>query len=60
MGITKDRAKKKPMRKRATKVSRTTARGQYVKLFDAKKFQGIIPAFAEITLEEMRSWRDDR
>jgi len=43
---------KKAVRKRPVPV--------LLKPFDAKKFLGMIPAFANITLEEMRSWRDDR
>lgn len=58
MGATKEKPKR--VRKRAVKVSRTKNRAAYVKLFDAKKFQGMIPAFAAITLEEMKAWRDDR
>ncbi len=58
MGATKE----KPMRvrKRAVKSARAKSRAEYVKLFDAKKFQGMIPSFAAITLEEMQAWRDDR
>lgn len=32
----------------------------YVKPYEAKKFAGTVPAFAHVTLEEMRTWRDDR
>ena len=45
-------ALKKTLRKRST-IGLTAA-------YDAKKFAGSVPAFANITLEEMKAWRDDR
>lgn len=60
MGATKEKGKRSPVRKRAAKVSRAKSQQHYVKLFDAKKFEGTVPAFANVTLEEMRAWRDDR
>ncbi|MGB3526283.1 MAG: hypothetical protein WBB32_10000 [Flavobacteriales bacterium] len=44
--------RKKAVRKRPAPV--------LIKLYDGKKFEGTVPSFANITLEEMRSWRDDR
>lgn len=35
-------------------------RESFAKPYDAKKFAGTVPAFAEITADEMKSWRDDR
>ena len=43
---------KKTLRKRSA--------GGLTKAYDAKKFAGSVPAFATITLEEMKAWRDDR
>jgi len=32
----------------------------YTKAYDAKKYGGSVPAFASVTAEEMKAWRDDR
>jgi len=32
----------------------------FAKPYDAKKYQGSVPAFASVVAEEMKSWRDDR
>jgi hypothetical protein len=56
MGKVIDKAKRTKPRK-AVRVKRTT---RLIKLYDAKKFEGTVPSFANVTLEEMRAWRDDR
>ena len=56
MGKALDKIKRtKP--KKAAPVKRST---RLIKLYDAKKFAGTVPSFANVTLEEMRKWRDDR
>lgn len=45
-------ALKKALRKRST--------NSLTKAYDAKKFAGSVPAFADITPEELKAWRDDR
>jgi len=42
------------------KVLRKRSNGSLSKPYDAKKYAGSVPAFANITLEEMKAWRDDR
>lgn len=32
----------------------------YAQPYDAEKFAGTVPAFADVTAEEMKTWRDDR
>lgn len=31
----------------------------FAKPYDAKKYQGSVPAFASVVAEEMKKWRDD-
>ncbi|HMN06687.1 MAG TPA: hypothetical protein PKD45_13280 [Flavobacteriales bacterium] len=44
----------------STRPTRQAKAEPYIQPYDAKKYAGTVPAFAEITLEEMRAWRDDR
>lgn len=56
MGKALDKIERTKPRK-AVHVKRST---RLIKLYDAKKFEGTVPSFANVTLEEMRDWRDDR
>jgi len=48
----------KPAARRKTTVRRK--RKSYSEPYDAKKYAGSVPAFAGITAEELKAWRDDR
>ncbi|MCB0772471.1 MAG: hypothetical protein KDB93_03765 [Flavobacteriales bacterium] len=55
------RRKRSTARKSApSRIARQATAEPYTQPYDAKKYAGTVPAFAEITLEEMRAWRDDR
>ena len=56
MGKTLDKSKKR----KAGKTPQVKRSSRLIKLYDAKKFEGTVPSFANVTLEEMRAWRDDR
>jgi len=58
MGTTK--VKTKRATKRAAKAVPNKRHSRMNKPYNAKQFEGTVPAFANVTMEEMRAWRDDR
>ena len=54
----KGKARLKPLATK--KVPRGKKDTGLVKPYDAKKYDGSVPAFASVVAEEMKSWRDDR
>lgn len=56
MGKELDKSKKR----KPGKTPRVKRSSRLIKLYDAKKFEGTVPSFANVSLEEMRAWRDDR
>jgi hypothetical protein len=57
----KTRARRKSAGAAATKrAARPKAQGAFAKPYDAKKYEGSVPAFASVVAEEMKKWRDDR
>ncbi len=55
------RRKRAAQRKKAPSHTARQAKVEpYTQPYDATKYAGTVPAFADMTLEEMRSWRDDR
>lgn len=64
---TKSTGRVKPRARRKGSVSPTPKRAKrkktketFAKPYDAKKYEGSVPAFASVVAEEMKSWRDDR
>ena len=41
------------------KVATRKKSARFAKPYDAKKYAGSVPAFASVTAEELKAWRDD-
>lgn len=59
MADTKAKTSRRKPAVRRKKAAPVRSKG-FAQPYDARKFAGTVPAFAGITAEEMKAWRDDR